>query len=296
MTVTDAKREANRLNARKSTGPRTPRGKAIAAQNALRHGIYARPLLLDGESGDSLTELKTAMIRRLNPRDALELGLVERVVAAMWKLRRIERYESHLYEKQTQLWEKSLGPTRESLGLGRNEPIPADIVWRDSEPAFKESLDRLAAAERHLDNTIRRTLRDLTQLQKTEPPEELNEFAAKALAADAENGAKRQQLSATVETFTLAADLDDSREQRLQDKVDAIAQQRLDAEKTEIEAKARVIAEKIEADREYAEFRRYIHPDVSDEEAQQILALLDREPGGTADPSVRRIFTRSTAA
>jgi hypothetical protein len=38
--------EANRANAKASTGPRTMRGKTLAAQNALRHGLSV-PILAD---------------------------------------------------------------------------------------------------------------------------------------------------------------------------------------------------------------------------------------------------------
>jgi hypothetical protein len=34
--------EANRKNAKKSTGPRTPEGKAASSKNALKHGIFAK--------------------------------------------------------------------------------------------------------------------------------------------------------------------------------------------------------------------------------------------------------------
>jgi len=32
--------DANRRNAERSTGPRTPEGKAIVKNNALKHGLY----------------------------------------------------------------------------------------------------------------------------------------------------------------------------------------------------------------------------------------------------------------
>ena len=42
--ITERKLQANRANAKRSTGPRTERGKAIARRNALKHGILSRSL------------------------------------------------------------------------------------------------------------------------------------------------------------------------------------------------------------------------------------------------------------
>ena len=41
--------EANRQNAQKSTGPRTPAGKAVVALNGAKHGLLSRECLLKGE-------------------------------------------------------------------------------------------------------------------------------------------------------------------------------------------------------------------------------------------------------
>jgi hypothetical protein len=42
--------EANRQNAKKSTGPRTPAGKAVVALNGMKHGLLSRESLVKGES------------------------------------------------------------------------------------------------------------------------------------------------------------------------------------------------------------------------------------------------------
>jgi len=50
--TTEAQVAANRLNARKSTGPRTEEGKAKVALNAVTHGLRARGVVLPGEGPD----------------------------------------------------------------------------------------------------------------------------------------------------------------------------------------------------------------------------------------------------
>jgi hypothetical protein len=48
--------EANRRNAQRSTGPASPEGKATAAQNAVKHGLYTENLLLEGEDPQELEQ------------------------------------------------------------------------------------------------------------------------------------------------------------------------------------------------------------------------------------------------
>src|SRR5581483_6015180 len=47
---------ANRANARKSTGPRTPEAKAAASRNALKTGIYAPGSIIRHESAEMLKQ------------------------------------------------------------------------------------------------------------------------------------------------------------------------------------------------------------------------------------------------
>jgi hypothetical protein len=47
--TTEKQAAANKRNALKSTGPKTPRGKAIAKMNALKHGVLSSQVLIAGE-------------------------------------------------------------------------------------------------------------------------------------------------------------------------------------------------------------------------------------------------------
>jgi hypothetical protein len=55
---------ASRANARKSTGPRTPAGKALAARNACRHGLNL-PALCDPALSRDVEELARAIVRSI---------------------------------------------------------------------------------------------------------------------------------------------------------------------------------------------------------------------------------------
>ena len=53
-TVSQARTEANRANAKRSTGPRTAEGKPRVSKNALRHGLSAAQPDADGGSAEVL--------------------------------------------------------------------------------------------------------------------------------------------------------------------------------------------------------------------------------------------------
>src|SRR5207237_1879608 len=88
---------ANQRNARRSTGPRTDSGKRRSSRNATSHGIYCRDLVLPGESQHEFQAYRDAYLLRLNPQDVLELLIVDRIVAAGWKLRRLQAAEPHIH-------------------------------------------------------------------------------------------------------------------------------------------------------------------------------------------------------
>ena len=86
--ASEAQMAANRLNAQKSTGPRTAEGKAVVAQNAVKHGLLAREGVLRGEDGEEYEMHREALLEELNPTGALEVILAARIVDLTWRLRR----------------------------------------------------------------------------------------------------------------------------------------------------------------------------------------------------------------
>ena len=86
--------EANRRNARRSTGPRTEAGRAMARQNALKHGLSARKLIVFDEKRGDFLAFHQEMLEALAPGDALEAALAERIILCAWRLRRAGRAEA----------------------------------------------------------------------------------------------------------------------------------------------------------------------------------------------------------
>lgn len=89
---------ANRLNAEKSTGPKTVEGKTISAQNATKLGIFSREIVLPDEDLAELQMLGRAIRADLKPSGPVELALAEIVISALWRLRRILKIETGLFE------------------------------------------------------------------------------------------------------------------------------------------------------------------------------------------------------
>jgi len=92
-TISPRKVEANRENARKSTGPTSPEGKAKVRHNALKHGLLARDLILPDEDPVEFDALLHDLIQHYAPVGPIEMMLVERIAVIYWRLGRAVRCE-----------------------------------------------------------------------------------------------------------------------------------------------------------------------------------------------------------
>ncbi len=94
MPISEAKLAANRRNAAKSTGPRTPEGKERSRRNALKHVLTGQGVALPTEDSAEIEERFIALQADLRPSTELSEELVRRVAFLSVRVRRCEKHET----------------------------------------------------------------------------------------------------------------------------------------------------------------------------------------------------------
>jgi hypothetical protein len=92
--------EANRRNARKSTGPNTEEGKRRSRCNAVRHGLTAETVIRALEDAEDYKAFEATIIADYDAQSAVERELVLRLASLLWRLRRATTIETGLFEIQ----------------------------------------------------------------------------------------------------------------------------------------------------------------------------------------------------
>ena len=92
--------EANRRNARKSTGPTSEEGKQRSRCNAVRHGLTAETVIGALEDAEDYKTFEAAIIADYDAQSAVERELVLRLASLLWRLRRATAIETGLFESQ----------------------------------------------------------------------------------------------------------------------------------------------------------------------------------------------------
>ncbi len=177
--TTEAQINANRANAQKSTGPRTPEGKATVAQNALKHGFWSQEVVINGEDAEEFALFRAGLLQELAPAGLMELILAERIVSLSWRLGRAERMQITAFEKVDQKDEPKLVISQEDAswilakaverGISFAHPNPEGLKFgRKAVKDFDQErvLDRLLMYERRIEHSLYRTMAELRKLRK----------------------------------------------------------------------------------------------------------------------------------
>jgi hypothetical protein len=90
---------ASRANGAKSQGPTSSAGKRRSSANSTRHGLLAKCVVIAEESESVFQQFFDEHLQKLNPADGVEYAVVEEIVVAAWRLRRVWNIESTLFSK-----------------------------------------------------------------------------------------------------------------------------------------------------------------------------------------------------
>ena len=159
MSISPKQLAANRRNAKNSTGPKTPEGKARSSQNAIRHGLLSQHAVItvgdcaDTDKTEGIVESEAdfdlhleGLRESFKPATHIEDLLVEQIALCYWKVARFTRMDKRLF----------------SQSMRHPSILAVDLV----------NATCLQRYERNLQHTLDRSLAHLERIQKARKEEE----------------------------------------------------------------------------------------------------------------------------
>jgi hypothetical protein len=148
-----------RTNGAKSHGPKTKEGLETSSMNAATHGLYSASIVLKGESREKYQETLDAYIRQFQPVGPAESDLVEEMVAAKWRQRRLWAIETDLLEGEIIVQTEKLD--RDGETYDQMTPLSFAYCALSTSP-----LPFLNRHEARLERAYSRALKTLLELQR----------------------------------------------------------------------------------------------------------------------------------
>ena len=176
--ATEAQITANRLNAQKSTGPRTDEGKEASSQNAFKHGLFVNKAVIRDESQEEYDRHREALLAEWNPIGQMEAIVTERLVNLTWRLERAQRMQNQSIEylglRQLDsvtgsniktLYRRANEQSWDEPDVASDHLLLGRLATRDW--SYARVLDRMLLYERRIENSMYKTMGELKKLQKS---------------------------------------------------------------------------------------------------------------------------------
>jgi hypothetical protein len=166
--ISDKQLEANRNNARLSSGPRTEAGRNHSRMNALRHGLTGQVTTMTDDDRAAHDQLSKALIASLAPEGAMETQLAQRIATDSWRLNRASAIEDNLFALGLYEHSGQLLPDFEQPG---HEQIDAALTTARVFTLESKQLQLLTLYEQRINRSIQKNLALLQSLQATRKAE-----------------------------------------------------------------------------------------------------------------------------
>ena len=155
--------DSARANGAKSHGPKTQQGRQKSSLNALKHGLYSSSVVLSTEPRKQYNEMLDAYLLEFQPQGPVELDLVEEMVAAKWRQRRLRAIEAELFEEEMCDIEQRFRQDGEDYNK-------LSVLTRAYQRQAESTLALLTRHEARLERAYSRALKNLLELQRPRKP------------------------------------------------------------------------------------------------------------------------------
>ena len=178
--ASDAQIRANRANAQKSTGARTPAGKDRSRLNATSHNITGTVSLRSGPEKAAFDAYFERLIPDFHTTTDLEYELASRVIDVMFRLARISILEGNILsveisEAPSAAGSNNAAGTNNDAAGTNNAAAGIDQAIAQAKTFIRESrtISNLSLYEQRLSRTLRNDLATLNQLRSPKLPKSL---------------------------------------------------------------------------------------------------------------------------
>jgi hypothetical protein len=162
--ATQRQLEADRRNARRSTGPRTGEGRRASSLQALQHSLRSRLTVIPGEDLAEYQDLFDRYVDLFQPQNIRDLDAVHKAVTCQWRLRRVAAIESEMFSQTIQARLRApLDPNQKLAAAFAPRRAPDSGPGPDSAASLASCF--LGGGARHF-NTVARYEASLERSQK----------------------------------------------------------------------------------------------------------------------------------
>ena len=150
---------ANRRNASLPRGPLSPEASEAISQNARKHGLTAKHVVMEHEEEADYQELRASIVMEYRPHTPQEHRFADQIAQNYWRLLRCRRVETATFENR-------LATLKTRLNLDPNQPIDNDegiSICMSNEP---RDFDTLRRYETTIERAWYRAIRELRAAQK----------------------------------------------------------------------------------------------------------------------------------
>jgi len=167
--ISEKQLEANRNNARHSSGPKTTAGRQHSRMNAMRHNLTGQVTTMTDDDRAAHDKLSKAIIASLAPEGGMETQLAQRIATDSWRLNRASAIEDNLFALG--LYEHS-GKIFSDFDQAGHEQIDASLTTAQVFTMQSKQLQLLTLYEQRINRSIQKNMALLQQLQATRKAEQ----------------------------------------------------------------------------------------------------------------------------